>query len=1416
MGKVIPDNALAWAHPLVQDWFSLRFAHATEPQVEGWPIISQGKNILISAPTGSGKTLAAFLVCIDRLVRASLAGQLTSKTEVVYISPLKALSNDIQKNLLGPLQEIKDLAKSRAIEMLPIEVAVRTGDTLAKDRQAMLKKPPHILVTTPESFYLLLTASKSRENLLQVKTVIIDEIHALVSNKRGTHLLLSLVRLDRDTVIPPQRIGLSATQKPLSVVAEYMSNRNAPLPHIVSLDNRSKLEINIEVPSMELGPVASNEQWDDVYDRLAQLTLLNRSTLIFVNTRKLAERVAHHLADRLGKEYVLAHHGSLSRKLRLNAETQLKNGALKALVATASLELGIDIGMIDLVCQIGSTRSIATALQRVGRAGHWYGAISKGKIFPTTRDELLEAAALVYAIKQGEMDTLVIPYQPLDILMQQIVASCSTQDWLEEDLYQQLTQAYPYRELSRKKFEEIVGILSEGIASSRGRYSAYLHRDQVNGLLKARRGSKLVALTSGGAIPENGLFQVIVEPQEISVGTLDEDFAIESNRGDVILLGSTSWKVKRVESSRGRVLVEDAHGAPPSIPFWNGEAPGRTLELSAALSKLRSILDKMLASTVTSLKEIGKQKDAKPVVKWLMENCALNRSGAEQIVLYLIQGREILGAIPSQETLVIERFFDEGGGMQLILHSPFGARINKAWGMSLRKRFCHSFNFELQAAATDDGINIALAEQHSFPLQDVFKFLDIKTVQEILVQSILQSPLFKTRWRWDAMRALALVRFRGGKKLPLNVLRMISEDLLAAVFPDAAACQDNIQGPIALPDHPLIEETMKDCLQEAMDLEGLKNVLQMITTGKIRCVSVDTPIPSVFSHEILNANPYAFLDDAPLEERRARAVELRRILPSHLQTEIGRLDKQAIIQVEEQIWPDIRNADELHDFLLTVNVLPKNFALNERTIPLAWMEFIGELRTQGRILPGQHQDFSFWLATERVVSVTVLFPDLKITQAYKKIPQEPPSYEVALSSLIKGWMGYLGPITAQHISNQFYLPLNEVDQTFLILESSGAILRGFFRSKDQVEWCDRRILARIHRATLSKLRKEIEAVTPAQYMRWLLEWQHVNPGSQLKGENGLLEIIRILQGFEIPANAWEKDIFSKRVVGYQKEWLDNLCINGVVGWGRLRSHPALSERNAEGKVVEIHRIHPSSVSPISFFIRGETAWMTNFPPIDTHDLSALSHVGREIFKFLQENGASFLMDIKDGLQRLHSEVELGLWELVSAGLITADGFDNLRALIDPKRRLGKRARYGAVRVAAGRWTLLKQYKNTDLDQQIEALCKILLKRYGIVFRELIKREKFTVTWRELAIAFRRLEDRGEIRGGRFVSGFIGEQFALPIAVDSLRAYKNRENNQDITSISVSDPLNLVGIIIPGEKMSSLSKKSVILCNGEQV
>lgn len=1373
-------------HPLVRDWFARRFDAPTAPQVQGWPSIRSGRDTLICAPTGSGKTLAAFLLCLDELVRRAERDQLPDETLVVYVSPLKALTNDVNKNLEAPLTEIVTRAFEHGTPLPTIRTAVRTGDTTVAERGRMLRKPPHVLVTTPESLYILLTAERSRALFANVTTVIVDEIHAVANSKRGSHLMLTLARLDALVTEggkpKPQRVGLSATVRPLERIAEFLG----PDVAVVDVGSRRAMELSVEIPSAELGAVASGAMWSEVYDRVAAMILANRTTLIFVPTRRMSERVAFALEQRLGEGVVMPHHGSLAREARFDAENLLKNGTLRAVVATASLELGIDIGSVDLVVQLGTPRSIATALQRIGRSGHWVGATPRGAIFAMTRDELLECSALVRALRGGEMDALHVPESPLDILAQQIVAACAAHAWNADALYDLVRSTYSYRNLPRKDFDAVVSLLADGVATARGRSGTFLHYDRVNGILRARRGARLAAITCGGAIPDTANYAVIAEPDGHLVGTLDEDFAIESMAGDIFLLGTNSWKIRRVENSV--VRVEDAHGSPPTIPFWNGEGLGRTFELSQEVAKLRTDLDEC---------------DDERACAMLVNACGLERSAAEQAVMYVRAAKAALGVIPTDRTVVAERFFDEGGGMQLILHAPFGARINRAWGLALRKRFCVGFNFELQAAATDNGIVISLAEQHAFPLEAVFEFLKSASVESVLTQALLPAPMFEARWRWNATRALAIARFRGGRKVPPQLLRMRANDLLAAVFPDQVACPENLTGPIRIPDHVLVRETIANCLNEAMDLDGLHRVLSDIESGAIRTVAIDTAEPSVFSHEILNANPFAYLDDAPLEERRARAVTLRRTTRDDLNG-AGILDPNAIAEIAQESWPVVRDADELHDALATLIILPSSPCHPERNdIPQpchpersiaercvvegrAWYD---ELASQRRATAFHVGDEQLWVCAERLALAKLVYPHAVMQPEITAVEgmSVPSDRDGAIAEIVRGWLECSGPVTVAELAERLSLDADAIARATIKLETEGQVLRGRFSGNDTDEWCNRRVLARIHRLTIGRLRREIEPVTSADYTRFLYRWQHVAPNSRLHGIDGTLQTIRQLEGFEIPAAAWESQILPRRVAGYKPEYLDRLCYSGDVMWGRLSPHPALEPNDDDRR----RRVRPTKLAPIALFARASADEL--IARTVAYDAAGLTQAAREVLTVIEQRGAPFFAEIARATKRMPAEVEEALWQLVAAGLVTADGFDALRSLIDSKRRLGEKGLRARPRSSSGRWTRL-----TPAVERIDAdlFARRLLIRWGVVFRDLTARETLAPRWRELLMALRRMEARGEIRGGRFIATVVGEQFALPDAVDALRAARRDQNGEPFAPISAYDPLQAVNALLP--------------------
>ena len=1398
---------LASFHPAVARWFEGRFTQPTAPQQRAWPVIQSGRDALIAAPTGSGKTFAAFLAAVDSLVRQGQQGPLPDAVQVLYVSPLKALSNDVHKNLTEPLAEIRRELVAEGLPDPEIRVLLRTGDTPMAERQAMVKQPPHILVTTPESLYLLLTSERAREMLRSVRTVIVDEIHAVARDKRGSHLALSLERLEALARRPPQRIGLSATQKPIEEIARFLGGAR-PLCEIIDEGHRRQLDLALEIPASPLEAVTAAEVWEEIHERLAQLIGEHGTTLVFVNTRRLAERLTMHLSERLGADQVTSHHGSLSKEKRLDAETRLKEGKLKALVATASLELGIDIGTVDLVCQISTPRSIAALLQRVGRSGHRLQAIPKGRLFPLTRDDLVECTALVRAAHAGLLDRLIIPEHPLDILAQQIVAAVACEEWDEDALYALVCRAYPYRNLDRQAYDDVVQMLAEGFTTRRGRRGAYVHYDGVNRRLRARRGARLAAITSGGAIPDLGDYRVILEPTETFVGTLNEDFAIESSPGDVFQLGNASYLILKVES--GQVRVADAKGQPPSVPFWLGEAPARTDELSAEVSRLRSDVAQRLS-------------DLPGAIRWLEQETGISEAAARQLAEYLEATRKVLGVVPTQDALVLERFFDEAGGMQLVLHAPFGARINKAWGLALRKRFCRSFNFELQAAATDDCIVLSLGPHHSFALDSVFQFLNTATLREILIQAMLVAPMFQSRWRWNATRALAVPRFRGGRKVPTPLQRMEAEDLSAAVFPDQLACPENLVGDREIPNHPLVRQTIEDCLSEAMDLDGLIRIIDEITAGKHTLIARDTSEPSPICHEVINAKPYAFLDDAPLEERRTQAVLTRRGLDVKTADEFGRLDSAAIERVREEAQPEAENADELHDALLVMGGAPRAECEVRNAKWQGWFE---ELVRAGRAtVVGSAPEL--WVATERVPMVMAAYPDAScrppVTVPERELAKSW-SREDAIRELVRGRLEVAGPTTVGEIAAALGIPESDIEFGLGALEQEGFVLRGRFTpGVEGLEWCERRLLARIHRYTLDRLRREIEPVSAADFLRFLFRWQRLTDDNRASGPEGLAAVLDILDGYELAAGAWESDVLPARVDEFDPLWLDGLCLSGEVAWGRLSGM-----RTAEAGMRN-RKAGPIRSTPVAIFRRerGEV-WRSVPEPTDPATLP-LSHAARAVLDSLTERGASFFGDLVNATGKLRTEVEQALGELVSWGLVVSDSFAGLRALLVPSerrrpiggyRRRGRVAPFGVE--TAGRWSLVGRRSLLPPDQVAEAVAWMLLRRYGVVFRRLLERESLLVPWRDVLRVYRRLEARGEIRGGRFVGGFSGEQYAMPEAIGTLRAVRKVREGRgergvgEFVTVSGADPLNLVGILTPGDLVPAVATNRILYRDGVPV
>ncbi|MCC7549097.1 MAG: DEAD/DEAH box helicase [Burkholderiales bacterium] len=1431
------SDVLEHFHPAVARWFRRTYAAPTEPQTGAWPLIQSGRHVLIAAPTGSGKTLAAFLAAIDALVRLGVRGQLGDETRVVYVSPLKALSNDIDRNLEAPLAGIREDLVALGYPDVDIRTLVRTGDTPMAERSRMRRRPPHILVTTPESLYILLTSESGRAILSTTRAVIVDEIHALAPNKRGAHLALSLERLEELAGARLTRIGLSATQRPIEHVARFLVG-SAQRPArglldelgppvdlfdadtargpgvqppgtaghppatadgcaILDAGHARRRDLALELPESPLEAVMSAEVWEQVYARLGELIETHRSTLVFVNTRRLAERLARALSERLGEKAVTSHHGSLAREQRLDAELRLKRGELRALVATSSLELGIDVGHVDLVCQIATPRAIAVLLQRVGRSGHAIGALPKGRLFPLTRDDLAECVALLDAVRRGELDCMRMPHEPLDVLAQQIAAEVACREWGEDELFALFTRAWPYHDLTRARFEAIVRMLSEGFSTRRGRNQALIHRDSVQGTLRARKGLRLTAVTCGGTIPDTADYNVVLEPAGQIVGTVNEDFAIESMAGDVFQLGNTSYRIQRVEG--GRVRVEDAQGQPPSIPFWIGEAPARTDEVSASVSRLREEIEARLLP-------------ASEAVDWLTGELGLSVTAASQLVDYYAAGRASLTRLPTQKHLVFERFFDESGGTQLIIHSPYGSRLNRAWGLSLRKRFCRKFNFELQAAATEDAIILSLTATHSFPLEEPARYLHSSSVCDILVQALLDAPMFITRWRWNASVALALPRFHGGSKVPAQLQRMHAEDLVAAVFPDQIACLENIAGDREIPDHPLVEQTIHDCLHEAMDIDGLQRLLRALESGQVQVTARDLTEPSMLALEILAARPYAFLDDAPLEERRTQAVMARRWLDPESAADLGRLDPEAIARVREEAWPQPGNADEMHDALALLGFVTGD----EVRDGADWSRLLGELERQGRAARITLGDRMLWIARDRVREFAILFPGRTVVPALQ-VPDDGRQWtpETALVEIVRGRLEALGPARAPALADSLQLPQSDVDAALLALEAEGFAMRGVFTGSQDAgatEWCERRLLARINRYTVKRLRQEIEPVSAVQFMHFLFTWQHAAPGERMDGPDAVAALISQLEGYEAAAGAWESEILPARLAQYDPAWLDELCLAGRVLWTRLEAPRISPERERTAG--------PVRATPVTLITRRNLALWSALGGTAEDEAARPSARARQVADYLREQGASFFDDICHGLDLPRSFAEEALAELVANGLVASDAFSGLRALLLPADR---RQRFGSARHRAslpgiqdaGRWALIRRKPAAPLTREaLEQIARALLKRYGVVFWRVLAREAdWLPSWRELLLALRRMETRGEIRGGRFVAGFSGEQFALPEAIVALRENRRRGQEHGGCVVCGADPLNLAGILTPGPRVPATPSNRLLVRDG---
>jgi ATP-dependent Lhr-like helicase len=1423
--------ALHLFHPAVSQWFLRTFPGPTSAQTAAWPAIRAGRDTLVAAPTGSGKTLTAFLAALDDLVRRGLApGGLQDETAVVYVSPLKALSNDIRLNLDAPLAGIRAELAALGLPDVDIRTAVRTGDTPQRERQQSLRRPPHILVTTPESLYVLLGSASGRKMLSTVRSVIVDEIHAIAASKRGSHLALSLERLQALCLAHadaqggegsrPVRIGLSATQKPIDEVARFLVGAGALHADgmadcaIVDIGYAKQRDLALELPPTPLEAVMSGEQWTQVYARVAELVWLHKTTLVFVNTRRMAERAARHLGDILGKEAVAAHHGSLSKETRLDAEQRLKRGELKVLVATASLELGLDIGDVDLVCQIGSPRAIATFLQRAGRSGHAVGGVPKARLFAQSRDELVECAALLDCIRRGELDALRVLPAPLDVLAQQIVAETACREWNEDELFALVRRAWPYASLTHARFMEVVRMVSEGFTTRQGQRAGYVHRDAVNHLLRERKGARMTALTSGGTIPETGDYTVMLEPQADKIGTVNEDFAVESLAGDVFQLGNTSYRILKIEP--GRVRVEDAQGAAPNIPFWLGEAPGRSDELSFGVSRLREEVAQALQ---------GGGRDG--AMKLLTQTVGLDDEAARQIVEHLAHALAVLGALPTQHTLVMERFFDASGGMQLVIHSPFGSRLNRAWGLALRKRFCRTFNFELQAAATEDAIVLSLSTSHSFALDEVARYLHSASALHVLVQALLDAPLFGVRWRWNATTALALPRFSGGRKVAPQLQRMRSEDLLAAVFPDQVACAENIVGERDVPEHPLVAQTLDDCLHDAMDADGWLALLRRMESGEVRMLARDLPAPSPLAMEALNARPYAFLDDAPLEERRTQAVQNRRYTDPESADDVGQLDADAIASVREEAWPQPRNADEMHEALGMLGALADDEVADAVAQGADWKKWLAALAKAGRatrlLLEGKGRTArGLWVTAERLHLLQAIAPEAPMQPAIEAPAdaEQPADRDTALRELLRSRLGGLGPVTVAQLAAPLFLRATQVEAALLALQAEGSVLQGRFTpGTAAIEWCERHLLARIHRYTLKRLRREIEPVEPRDFVRFLFAWQRIGAASRVSGPEALSGILSQLEGYEAPAPLWEAELLPARVSDYAGAWLDDLCTAGRVLWTRLRPSAAEGREGRKGAGSLSLRATPVVLLP-----RRSAALWTRLAPAPVDD-DALGSRATRVAAHLAQHGACFFDEIAAGTRLLPVEIEEALTELVAKGRARCDSYAGLRALLVPAskrasadtRRRRRTPLFGIE--DAGRWTLVRPAATAEAmaagsAEAVEQVVHVLLRRYGVICWRLLEREAaWLPPWRELVRVCRRLEARGEIRGGRFIAGVSGEQFALPEAVAAMRQVRREPGDGALIALAASDPANLLGTIVHGPKVPRVAGSRVLYRDG---
>ncbi len=1469
-------------HPAVRAWFAERFGEPSPAQLAGWPVIAAcdeppGHDVLLCAPTGSGKTLAAFMWAIDRLFRDAERGALSDHVSVLYVSPLKALANDIRINLEEPLAGIREsalrLAGGRSAHgaICEVRAGLRTGDTPAHERSAMLRRPPHILVTTPESLFILLTSPRFRRSLGAVRYVIVDELHALAPNKRGAHLMLTLERLERMVRLGgaarPARIGLSATLNPIERLAQFLAGvevdrggARRPRPvKVVRADERARrMDLAVIAPGPELGPLATHQHWEAMYDAVAALVRAHRTTLVFTLSRRWAERIALNLQKRVGEDAVMAHHGSLARAERLAAEQRLKRGELRAIVATASLELGIDVGAVELVCQIDSPKTISAAIQRIGRSGHRLDATPKGRLFALTLDDLIECAAAVRAIRGGRLDEVEIPTGCLDVAAQQIVAIAAEEDEISEsDLLAVLCGAYNFAGLDRAALRRLLEQLAAELPARVQGAAPKIFYDRAGARVRPRRGARLAAITSGGTIPESGNLDVVIASEGRRIGDVEEDFAQESSRGDIFALGSMPWRILGI--SRNRLMVEAAPGMAPSLPFWQTEAAGRSPALSAEISALRSEIAERIAR--------GGDDGA---AAWLAEECALEPGAARQAVDYVRRGAAALGAIPGPRTLVVERFFDGLGGTQVVIHSPLGMRFNRGLGLALRKRLCQSFDFEIQASAIDDAVLLALNARHSFPLEALLAMLSARSVRRVLEQALLAAPMFEVRLRHVATRALAVMRAMRGRKVPAWIQRLRAQEVAAAIFPQRDACFENRPPEIELPDHFIPDETMRECLTESTDAARLEELFAGIERGAVQVVTVDAVAPSVFAHRVLLAWDYSFLDDGERANRRSRTVTLNRAMAEDvLRTEdlSEMLAADAIESVAAEasgraLARRARDRDELYQVIHAHGALRPQ-ALAERVAGDAGA-MLAELELEDRVVrvrvaPGAPE--------EVVVSEDApLF-----AAAYPHALFEPPSAaqrgegavepEEAARELVRRALATSGPVEVAELGARLSMPAVALERHLPALEAKGLVFRGHFIPRRPSldasaaerragaaarieQWCDRYNLEKIHRLTLNRLRSEIEPCADHEYAAFRLRWQHVGGAGISADQSGVSAVLDQLSGVALSPELWERAILPTRVPGYRPEWLDLLCLGGELVWAAMPGGEALDE--APARITFLRRRRAAGV-------RGEAQARELAAQIADHD-------ERTVFLALAAGGAQYLDELAERAGLAERVALAALWRLAAAGRVSNDSFAPLRLLwaapealraIAPGTGDRRAARHDAALRArlrssvAGRWSALggsagvagatdvSTASRTASDGHREEApaaagsgggrdlarerALTLLERNGIVAREMLALESTPASWHESSFALRRLEYAGAIRRGYFVRSLSGEQYALPAALEMLAAARNLNPARERpVALSAADPANPYGAMLPGCGVARDAANFVVLRAGRVV